>query len=126
MENEKKKIVVKRNYEKPNSVSALENSDNFKAEKVLNVLATIILWLGKIFCVLFPLVGIGLMLYASAADRGYGVAEIYIGVGIGLIIYGLIVYFLHLLIWAAIRVQINISYRLTKLDMKNAEEKESK
>lgn len=126
MENEEKKIVVKRNYEKPNSVSALENSDNFKAEKVLNVLATIILWLGKIFCVLFPLVGIGLMLYASVADRGYGVAEIYIGVGIGLIIYGLIVYFLHLLVWAAIRVQINISYRLTKLDMKNAEEKESK
>lgn len=98
----------------PNEVkksAILERSRSFAAEHSVNTLATIILVIGIIVGGILFFLGIGAAIEVSH-DRyamfNYGYVLMFIG---------FLIFFVHLIAWALLRLQVNISYRLTKIDM---------
>lgn len=87
----------------------LESSNNFAAEHVINGLAEVNKWVGVLVG------GAGIVLgFILLADDGFGdgvIATI-------LIIFGLLFFLISILFWALLKLLVNISYRLTRLDNK--------
>jgi hypothetical protein len=88
---------------------ALESSNNFNAEHVVNSVAKGILT-GSIFVAVLGV--IGAIIIFAINDMGSTIA------GTMLIIIGLLILFLGIINWAVLRLLVNISYRLTRIDNK--------
>lgn len=88
---------------------ALESSNNFNAEHVVNSVAKGILT-GSIFVAALGVIG-AIIIFATN-DMGSTIA------GSMLIIIGLLILFLGIINWAVLRLLVNISYRLTRIDNK--------
>ena len=87
---------------------SLESSNDFGAEHTANALAGITLAIGIIIGIIGFIAGISLM----AAN-----SELLI-FGILAIIGGLVLFLVFLISWAFIKLLVNMSYRLTRLDNK--------
>lgn len=92
-----------------NQSPSLESSNNFHAEHVVNGLATINLWIGIIIGVAAVIAGI--VIWAAWGFEGEIVGPIVLGAGV-------IFFFCSLVFWAVLKLLVNISYRLTRLDNK--------
>ena len=93
-----------------NNVSpALESSNNFNAEHVVNSVAKGVLT-GSIFIAIAGVIAAIIVF----SDGGLG-SEM---AGIMLIVIGLLILFLGIINWAVLRLLVNISYRLTRIDNK--------
>ena len=88
---------------------ALETSNNFNAEHVVNTVAKGILT-GSIAVAVIGLIAAIIVF----ADGGMG-AEM---AGTMLIVIGLLILFLGIINWAVLKLLVNISYRLTRIDNK--------
>lgn len=86
----------------------LESSNNFHAELIVNSLATVVLSLGIVLGFFALLGGI------------YAIVEAPMGEAIGamIIVMGFLLFLICLIAWAVIRLLVNVSYRLTKIDNK--------
>ena len=90
-----------------NNISpALESSNNFGPEHTANGLAVISLGVGIIVVVIGLLAGFIL------------ISQVDTMVGVLCIIFGLLFFLICLLSWAFIKLFVNMSYRLTRLDNK--------
>ena len=99
-----------------NVSESLESSNNYSAEHTANSLAEITFIVG----VIVGLIGvIGGIATCAGTDNG----EL---VGIPCIMFGLLFFFLCLISWAFIKLQVNISYRLTRIDNKLNPENDDK
>jgi hypothetical protein len=87
---------------------ALESSNDFGAEHTANGLAVINLVVGIIVGIIGLFAGFSLMSQGNFEAIG----------GILCIIFGLLFLLLGILSWAFIKLLVNISYRLTRLDNK--------
>lgn len=87
---------------------ALEASNDFGAEHTANGLAVINLVVGIIVGIIGLFAGFSLMSQGMIAQLG----------GILCIIFGILFFLLGLISWAFIKLLVNISYRLTRLDNK--------
>ena len=90
-----------------NVSESLESSNNYGAEHTVNGLAEIIFWIGAILGVVGFIAGI-----ACLVNDGGGVLAAF------LISIGLFCFLLTLIAWAFLRLLVNISYRLTRIDNK--------
>lgn len=88
---------------------SLESGNNFHAEHVINGLATVGLWAGIIIGVAAVIAGI--VIWATWEWEGEMIGPIVLGAGV-------IFFFCSLVFWAVLKLLVNISYRLTRLDNK--------
>lgn len=86
----------------------LESSNNFGAEHTANGLAAINLVIGILIGVIGLIAGFNLIPQGGPEALG----------GILCIVFGLLFFLLALISWAFIKLLVNISYRLTRLDNK--------
>lgn len=94
---------------------SLESSNNFGAEHTANGLAEVI----KIVCVFIGIVGgIVAIVFFSKAANGEFLQELDVMIGALSLIFGLIILLIGLISSAFIKLLVNISYRLTRLDNK--------
>lgn len=91
------------------AVKSLESSNDFSAEIFVNTLANINLFVGVLVGIAGLIAGIVVL-----SEGRYGAEPI----GISLIVVGLIFLLFSLVFWALLKLLVNISYRLTKLDNK--------
>ena len=89
---------------------SLESSNDFGAEHVVNGLAIVNLGLGVIIGLGGIITGIVILV-----DGSFG-TEIF---GIILLIVGPLIFLVCLIFWAVLKLLVNISYRLTRLDNKS-------
>lgn len=94
---------------------SLESSNDFGAEHTANSLAGINLTIGIIVGIVGIIVA---LVYWGKAAGDVGFTEIYMIVGILSFIFGLLFFLFGLIAWAFIKLLVNISYRLTRLDNK--------
>ena len=100
-----------------NVSESLESSNNYGAEHTANGLAEIILWIGVIIGIVGLIAGIVL------CPKG-GIAIL---AGLLCMIAGLLFFLICLIAWAFIKLQVNVSYRLTRIDNKlNPEQHEQR
>lgn len=99
-----------------NVSESLESSNNYSAEHTANGLAEITFIVGIIVGLIGLIVGFVLM----GRDDGASI------LGIPCIMFGLLFFLLCLISWAFIKLQVNISYRLTRIDNKLNPEKDDK
>jgi hypothetical protein len=89
---------------------ALESSNDFGAEHTANALAGITLVIGIIIGLIGLIAGFSLLTL-----QGGGESMLF---GILCIVFGLVFFLVFLISWAFIKLLVNISYRLTRLDNK--------
>ena len=87
----------------------LESSNNFNAEHVINAFAIVNLCVGILIGIIGLIVGITLI-----TEGGFGMET----PGILCIVGGLLFFFISILFWALLKLLVNMSYRLTRLDNK--------
>ena len=88
----------------------LEESNNFNAEHAVNGLAIVSLGIGIGVGILGLIVGLWIL--SSSVFAGGMIAAL-------VIIAGLLFCFLAIFFWAGLKLLVNISYRLTRLDNKS-------
>lgn len=91
-----------------NVSKALEASNNYGAEHTANALAEITFIAGIIVGIIGVIAGLVMLGKDSNASL----------LGIPCIMFGLLFFLLCLISWAFIKLQVNISYRLTRIDNK--------
>ena len=99
-----------------NISESLESSNNYSAEHTANGLAEITFIVGVVVGLIGVIGGI-------AACVGTDNGELF---GVPCIMFGLLFFFLCLISWAFIKLLVNISYRLTRIDNKLNPEKDDK
>ena len=92
-----------------NVSTPLEKSNNYAAEHVANGLASLTRAIGIIVGIIGLIAGIVMF-----SEGGYGDDLI----GALCIIFGLIFFLIGLVSWAFIKLMVNMSYRLTRIDNK--------
>lgn len=101
--------VMSREELADNVDDSLESSNSYSAENTANGLAEITFIVGIIVGLIGLIGGFVLM----AEEGSYGGA-----LGIPCIMFGLLFFLLCLIFWAFIKLFVNISYRLTRIDSK--------
>ena len=93
----------------------LESSNNFRAEHTANAVAEVI----KIICIFIGIVGgiVAIVFFGRAAEAEFG-DELDVMVGVLSLISGVIIILVGVITSAFIKLLVNISYRLTRLDNK--------
>lgn len=97
-----------------------EKASSTKAEKILDTIATIILWLGTIECVGAFIAGLSMFLTYQDSYR-HATESI---VGLILAILSIILFPIILVTWAKLKVMVNISRNLFVIKMMMLDEKE--
>lgn len=94
---------------------SLESSNDFGAENTANGLAGLNLAIGIIVGIVGIIVAI---VFWGKAAGDVGFTELYMIIGVLSLIFGLLFFLWGLIAWAFIKLLVNISYRLTRLDNK--------
>ncbi|MBR1808222.1 MAG: zinc-ribbon domain-containing protein [Paludibacteraceae bacterium] len=92
-----------------NIAPSLESSNNFAAELTGNAIATLSLWIGIIVGGIFVLIGIYFLISDTFGRETIAAV---------LFSFGFLIFILCLIAYTAIRLVVNVSYRLTRLDNK--------
>lgn len=94
---------------------SLESTNNFAAEHTVNGLAGLNLTIG----IIVGIVGlIAAIVFWGKATGDVGFTQIYMLVGVLCFIFSMLFFLLSLSAWAFLKLLVNISYRLTRLDNK--------
>lgn len=94
---------------------SLESANNFAAEHTVNGLAGLNLTIG----IIVGIVGvIAAIVFWGKATGDVGFTQIYMLVGVLCFIFSMLFFLLSLSAWAFLKLLVNISYRLTRLDNK--------